>query len=865
MLTLDKALDFIQADEPEVVAVFQSESPVTVAVAGQKPERCEAYVCVLRKDERLRVFAALATAGNRNLIYVPQQQPETDAELAAVVKEAKLFVEAMGFVMESLNLNYGAAMRAVVIRNIRVLQPPRVEKGKKPPAGAALRRHEKLTIAPRVETPQKTVVPAAAPVEKVAPPEKGRVTGQDDQVAALRAEIVSLTAQRSAAAKEAAAALDALRAELAEVTAERNLLADQKEELVNAAEQASTDLAHAWEESHRLAEEREVTEHRLTGELAALQGEMERLRAAQAEAEQELAQAKGAAEARSAQLATVRGDAERLGAEREAALARVHEFEALSMTAEAEVAAARAEREELAAAREQSDRKVGKELAALRAQLEQAKAAMAAAVQRAAEQEEQARLAAAELTAAKEEAEQRLGAEVGTLRGEQDQARAERAAAEQRLAEAAAADKAAAKELAALRARVAELEEGERPAPRGKAELARQAAELTSAKEEADRLGVELGTLRGELDQARAERAAAEQRLAEAAAADKTAAKELAALRARVAELEEGERPAHREKAGSDEAAAQSYEATIVSMRDQLEQARAARSDAEAREHELAVLQQKTKAELAAVKGALERSVTEKVAAELAAHAAQAALKQRGAGYLPPQPAAPRAAPPAEAAAPAAGPAAASALEAAGEVQESGSVDDGFFLAAVRTPQVPWDMEGIKPTEEGDDPFAPATAGVIGFPPEEGDFSDFGGAGSAPGLFVVDSQMAAVEYGEPDDVVELQTSINVARITPEGDQPQNSTAYICGVRSGESTRVYVALHLLQSGRVIIYVPEEQPAGEAALRQTLRGAIGFAEAVGFMMDTVTLSDDPAARREALRRVPALRARAAGKDA
>ena len=123
----------------------------------------------------------------------------------------------------------------------------------------------------------------------------------------------------------------------------------------------------------------------------------------------------------------------------------------------------------------------------------------------------------------------------------------------------------------------------------------------------------------------------------------------------------------------------------------------------------------------------------------------------------------------------------------------------------------------------------------------------------------IDGKLAAVEYGEPEDIVELQTSINVARITPEGEQPQNSNAYICGVRSGGAVHVYVALHLLQSGRLIIYVPEEQPAGETAVRETLRGAVGFAEAVGFMMDPVTLNDDPAARRETIKRVPALKAR------
>ena len=120
------------------------------------------------------------------------------------------------------------------------------------------------------------------------------------------------------------------------------------------------------------------------------------------------------------------------------------------------------------------------------------------------------------------------------------------------------------------------------------------------------------------------------------------------------------------------------------------------------------------------------------------------------------------------------------------------------------------------------------------------------------------AEMTAVDFGEPGDIVELQASINVARITPDGEQPQNSNAYICVLQRGETFRVYAALHLLQSGRTIVYVPEEQPADDAACRSALRGAVGFAEAVGFMMDRVPLAADPAQRLEALKRVPVLRA-------
>ncbi|HEY6009582.1 MAG TPA: hypothetical protein VIU40_14750, partial [Geobacteraceae bacterium] len=304
----------------------------------------------------------------------------------------------------------------------------------------------------------------------------------------------------------------------------------------------------------------------------------------------------------------------------------------------------------------------------------------------------------------------------------------------------------------------------------------------------------------------------------------------------------------------------------VASLRGEVERLKAEKSAAERREHEFAVLQQKTQAELAAVRGALEKAVTEKVVAEMAARATQAVVAQQSA-MLP--------LPAAEAVAPAAviatvAPAATVSTPTPGpqvqppaeEPADSASVNDGFLLAAVRTPPVPWDLGGVNPTA-GEDHFAPVTSSEpIGFPDEAEDvpYSSFGGDADdgPPQLFLPDKAMTAVEYGEPGDLVVLQASINVARITPDGELPQNSNAYICAIRTGEALRVYIALHLLQSGRTIVYVPEEQPVDDAACRSTLRSAVGFAEAVGFMMDVVHLSAEPAQRGEALKRVPVLRA-------
>jgi hypothetical protein len=124
MLISDSESHFIPVEESEVGAVYRSSAVVSIG-DGESLPSCEAFVCVIKRDQRDHVFAALhVKALKRNLIYSLDSCPGNPLSSEILLKKAFAFVEAMGFSMEAVNLKYGTAMREVVLRSIPVLLAP---------------------------------------------------------------------------------------------------------------------------------------------------------------------------------------------------------------------------------------------------------------------------------------------------------------------------------------------------------------------------------------------------------------------------------------------------------------------------------------------------------------------------------------------------------------------------------------------------------------------------------------------------------------------------------------------------------------------------------------------------------------------
>jgi hypothetical protein len=131
-----------------------------------------------------------------------------------------------------------------------------------------------------------------------------------------------------------------------------------------------------------------------------------------------------------------------------------------------------------------------------------------------------------------------------------------------------------------------------------------------------------------------------------------------------------------------------------------------------------------------------------------------------------------------------------------------------------------------------------------------------GASSDTPVMFYVDKTLQAVEYGDPADIVEIYRSMNMARITPDGMSPENSSAFICTLKREGVMRVFVPFLLSESGKVLVYVPERQPENPDELAGITRDAVEFIEAVGFIMDAVSLEGNSQTRTKIIKNVPVL---------
>jgi hypothetical protein len=354
---LDKKLNCIEATASEVLAVYQSATPITVALAEHKAEPCEAYICVVNKHDHPNIYVALATKSKKVFVYKPSSKPD-DADSAQTILEAMDFVKGMGFSMESVDLNYSAAMKTVVVGNIKVLRSPGT-------AARAVMKKRTTDALPKGDKLDKSLPPVAVVEERaptaVLPVVAGKAaSGRDEELAAIRAELKRVSGEKN----NAVSRLDTQKGKL-----------------------------------KQLDEEKKTVARQLGDELAAVRTELARVIAEKA---QEEAAGENA-------LAALSGEVAELAAARDAALLREQELAALQRTTAEELTKTRAELErvalevsmaaEVATAQTEKSRLADAELAGLRIEKVRLVAELAAATNR--EQE---------LTTAKESLAEELAA-----------------------------------------------------------------------------------------------------------------------------------------------------------------------------------------------------------------------------------------------------------------------------------------------------------------------------------------------------------------------------------------------------------------------------------------------------------------------
>lgn len=125
--------------------------------------------------------------------------------------------------------------------------------------------------------------------------------------------------------------------------------------------------------------------------------------------------------------------------------------------------------------------------------------------------------------------------------------------------------------------------------------------------------------------------------------------------------------------------------------------------------------------------------------------------------------------------------------------------------------------------------------------------------------FIPAPDLDFVEIASTEEVRELYQSINVVEFNPGGNRPQKCHAYICAVGEAPAPTVYLCWRLLKENRNLIYVPEEQPTEPESFAKAMKDAVYYFESIGFMIDRVTIPDDPKKREKAIEKVPVVHVR------
>jgi hypothetical protein len=157
MFKLNPTLQTVEAGEQDVVVLYRSVSGATALPAGMKNLPSEGFICGVRENSGVAVYIALLeTSTKTTFIYTDPEGPCGDDSYDGALAEAVNFMEALGFKMERINLDYSRALREVIVRTVRVISPPREARKSVQGKGAPVRRGGVGTPAKRpVETADK--------------------------------------------------------------------------------------------------------------------------------------------------------------------------------------------------------------------------------------------------------------------------------------------------------------------------------------------------------------------------------------------------------------------------------------------------------------------------------------------------------------------------------------------------------------------------------------------------------------------------------------------------------------------------------------------------------------------------------------
>jgi len=235
--SLDRSLSYVRLDEPNLISIHRSAQNAIPSDDAFCGHFCEAFILEARENNTPRVYVAIYdTQLKTNLIFVPDRVTGRNIEGGALVREAEAFLKVLGFNPEPVNIRFSPAVREVIIRDLKVMRPPK-ETASKPVSESSMPTRQK----------DESPLPGAPPVKVQVP----KPEGSQDSVSNLNLGIGATATKppvpvEEEATRNSSPELDALKSELVlsrlELEAERAARLAAEDKLALADEKSAADL-----------------------------------------------------------------------------------------------------------------------------------------------------------------------------------------------------------------------------------------------------------------------------------------------------------------------------------------------------------------------------------------------------------------------------------------------------------------------------------------------------------------------------------------------------------------------------------------------------------------------------------------------
>lgn len=122
---LDRTRSFLKIEEPNLLSLHRSAHPLVPSAEYCHGHPCDAFICVAHEYNLHRVYVALHDQQMKsNLVFVSDPVRPDAEKIAALVADARTFLENIGFEMDAVNIDFSTATREVIIKDIRVMREP---------------------------------------------------------------------------------------------------------------------------------------------------------------------------------------------------------------------------------------------------------------------------------------------------------------------------------------------------------------------------------------------------------------------------------------------------------------------------------------------------------------------------------------------------------------------------------------------------------------------------------------------------------------------------------------------------------------------------------------------------------------------